>query len=239
MKKIILILLLTFVAVPARALQIDELLSLIAMPLAVAAVAEIADVPPQPLFDLVALLNDAAVPPPQFIEVVRYAPVALVVVDDGRDFVQFVRLRTAEGLRQEALLRALETELRLYGVPDLQLVVSAPGVVEVREDFVPAIVRTRMVERKSHPHGGPPGQLKKAAGVKTGAEIVHGSRPGRDVDKVRVVKKDRDERTVVVDLDRGNKGRDSSGGKKKEGAGPGRGEKGDHGGGKGKGKGKG
>lgn len=220
MKKIILILLLTFVAVPARALQIDELLSLVAMPLAVAAVAEIADVPPQPLFDLVALLNDAAVPPPQFIEVVRYAPAALVVVDnDPRDFVQFVRLRTAEGLRQEALLRALETELRLYGIPDLQLVVSAPRVVEVREDFVPAIVRTLIVERKGHPHGGPPGQLKKAAGVKTGAEIVHGSRPGRDVDKV--------------------KGRDGGGGKKKEGRGPGRGEKGDHGSGKGKGKGKG
>jgi hypothetical protein len=36
----------------------------------------------------------------------------------------------------------------------------------------------RVAEAKSHPHGGPPGQLKKQMGLQTGAEVVHGSRPG-------------------------------------------------------------
>jgi hypothetical protein len=34
-------------------------------------------------------------------------------------------------------------------------------------------------EASSHPHGGPPGQLKKELGLQTGAEVVHGSKPGR------------------------------------------------------------
>jgi hypothetical protein len=166
-------------AQPASALENEDLLALVAMPLAVAAVSEVADVPMSQLMDVVALLNDAAVPPPQFIEVVRYVPAALVVENDEPDFVEYVRLRRAEGLSGTALVTSLEERMRFYDIDAMNLNVTRPRVIDITEDYVPALVRARVAEARNHPHGGPPGQLKKAAGVRTGAEIVHGSQPGR------------------------------------------------------------
>src|SRR5687767_7788573 len=77
----------------AQALDNEELLALVAMPLAVAAVSEVTDVPMNDLIDIVSLMNDALVPPAQFIEVVRYAPVALVVDTQEPRFPAFVRLQ--------------------------------------------------------------------------------------------------------------------------------------------------
>lgn len=194
----------------ATALETEDLLALVAMPLAVAAVSELADVPESQLIDVVTLLNEAAVPPAQFIEVVRYAPVALVTpLERQPSFVEFVRARRAEGLRGTQLVTVIEERYRLIDLP-AELDVVAPRVVEVNQDaFVPDIVRTRVVEA-THPHGGPPGQLKKIAGVQTGAEIVH-----RDRVKVKAKPKDRDRVFVGEHRGRG------------------------HGSGKGKGKGKG
>jgi len=162
----------------AEALENEELLSLVAMPLAVAAVSEITDVPVDDLMDVVTLLNDAAVPPPQFVEVVRYVPVALVAETDDPDFVEFLRERRQEGLRGTALVTSIEEQIRVYGMPEVELAVSRPRTIDVfHETFVPKLVLTRLVEvRRNHPHGGPPGQLKKVAGVQTGAEIVHRDR---------------------------------------------------------------
>src|SRR5215212_7134211 len=70
-------LLVTLLPLRAAALETEDLLALVAMPLAVAAVSELTDVPENQLIDVVTLLNDAQVPPAQFVEVVRYAPVAL------------------------------------------------------------------------------------------------------------------------------------------------------------------
>jgi len=201
----------------AAALQTEDLLALVAMPLAVAAVSELPEVPQNELIDVVTLLNDAAVTPAQFVEVVRYIPVALVTPGEGPTFVQFVRTQEQQGLRGTQLVTVIEDRFRAIGVP-ADLVVTAPRVVEVdRDEFFPQIVRTRIAEVKTHPHGGPPGQLKKVAGVQTGAEIVHGER-GRMEPKVR-------DRVVVAEPKL----------KSKPGKGHGRG----HGGGKGKGKGKG
>ncbi|HEX2121500.1 MAG TPA: hypothetical protein VHL59_07650 [Thermoanaerobaculia bacterium] len=252
----------------AAALETEDLLALVAMPLAVAAVSEMTDVPTSELVDVVTLLNDAAVPPAQFVEVVRYVPVALVVENDEPDFVEFVRLRQAEGLRGTQLVTSIEERIHLLGVPDADLDVTAPRVIVFDDNFIPAAVRTRVAEVKAHPHGGPPGQLKKAAGVQTGAEIVHGTRRGRgrgdgdgDGDDRRVVenRKPAKQRVVRVDDDddrgRGGgnsdrvtsnrgRGRGSDNAVKPQkrdgGGGPGRGNSGgDGGGGKGKGKGKG
>lgn len=176
---ILLLALTLFVARPAKALDTEELLALVAMPLAVAAVAEIADVPREPLFELVSLLNDANVPPEPFIEVVRYSPVALVA-DSEPDFIEYVRLQTTQGTTGLPLVRLIETEYREYGLSGVNLLVEAPRLVEVREDFVPVIVRQRVIERRNHPHGGPPGQLKKDLGYQTGAEVVHGAARGRN-----------------------------------------------------------
>ncbi|HYI13382.1 MAG TPA: hypothetical protein VEK57_30325 [Thermoanaerobaculia bacterium] len=216
-------------AQPASALENEDLLALVAMPLAVAAVSEITDVPMNQLMDVVTLLNDAAVPPPQFIEVVRYVPVALIVENDEPDFVEFVRLRRGEGLVGTALVTSIEDRMRFYDIGDVNLRVTRPRVVDVTEDFIPVIVRTRLVEARKHPHGGPPGQLKKAAGVKTGAEIVHGSKPGRSDD--RIVVRDRDDNDRRVTREGKAKKHAAKGGKGKS--------QGDRGGGKGKDKGKG
>lgn len=196
----------------AEALENEELLSLVAMPLAVAAVSEITDVPVADLMDVVTLLNDAAVPPPQFVEVVRYVPAALVAETDDPDFVEFLRQRQREGLRGTALVTSIEEQIRVYGMPEVELAVSRPRTIDVfHETFVPKPVLTRLAEvRRGHPHGGPPGQLKKEAGVQTGAEIVHRDR----TDKPHKVKESH-ERVAKRSGERGNKGHGHGKGKGK------------------------
>jgi hypothetical protein len=180
-------LLAALLAYPAAALETKDLLALVAMPLAVAAVSEMADVPQDQLIDVVSLLNDAAVPPTQFVEVVRYVPVALVTPVEGPTFVEFVRTQEQTGIRGTQLVTVIEDRYRTIGVP-VDLDVVAPRVVEFDHDtFFPPIVRTRMEEVRMHPHGGPPGQLKKIVGVQTGAEIVHGEHPGKGKHKERTV----------------------------------------------------
>jgi len=212
MKKstLLLLILLAFVPRPATALQTDELLSLVAMPLAVAAVSDLTGVPSESLFDLIALLNQADVPPMQFVEVVRYVPVALVEVTDDRNIVQFVRTRTTEGVRGDRLAQVIARELQTtYTLTDARIDVRAPRVVFVESEFVPTVVRTRVTERRTHPHGGPPGQLKKTLGLKTGAEVVHGSKPGRDGSRDRTVVRTEERRSsvppprVVVESEKG------------------------------------
>ena len=257
MRNILVAALVAAVLIPAsaQALENEELLALVAMPLAVAAVSEVTDVPMSDLIDVVTLMNDAFVPPAQFIEVVRYAPVALVVETEQPRFSQFVRVQYDSGLRGSALVNSIEDHYQVYGVRGIDLDVSAPRVVDIDENFLPPIVRTRIAEARAHPHGGPPGQLKKQLGVQTGAEIVHGSKPGkqnRKRDDSRVVTRvvdDRPDRVVTrrVDVsdddkargkkqvkakahDRGPVGKNAA---KEHGGGPGKGK------GQGKGKGKG
>lgn len=165
---------------PAQALENEDLLALVAMPLAVAAVSEVTDVPVNELVDVVTLMNDALVPPAQFIEVVRYAPLTLVVETDNQpQFAEFVRVQYDNGLRGTALVNSIEDHMQVYGVSGVDFDVVAPRIVDIDDHFIPNIVTTRVAEAKAHPHGGPPGQLKKRAGVQTGAEIVHGSKPGK------------------------------------------------------------
>lgn len=213
------------VPLSASALDNEEMLALVAMPLAVAAVSEITDVPINELVDVVTLMNDAAVPPTQFIEVVRYAPVALVVEDDEPDFVEFVRVQRQQGLAGTALVNSIEDRIRVYGVPDVELDVTASRIVDVDSvEFIPAVVRTRVDEVRRHPHGGPPGQLKKQIGVQTGAEIVHGSRV-----KPRKVKVDNHQvgrGNGKGKVDGNGKGKGHGNGKKGGGGGKGKGNKG-------------
>jgi len=244
-----------FVPSKAQALENEELLALVAMPLAVAAVSEVTDVPMNELIDVVSLMNDAAVPPAQFIEVVRYAPAALVVeVAPQPTFVEYVHLQYDNGLRGTALVDSIEDHLQVYDINGVDLDVTAPRIVDVDDRFLPAIVQTRIAEAKAHPHGGPPGQLKKQLGVQTGAEVVHGSKPGRRNDSVatrvvedrpervtreRKVKKPEDgDRKPVMQKQRGRGSNDGIA-RGNSGKGKGHGNAGGGGNGKGKGKGKG
>lgn len=154
----------------------EDLLALVAMPLAVAAVSEIGEISTSDLIDVVTLLNDANVPPAQFVEVVRYAPAALLV-DTEPAFDDVLREQIAQGTRGPALVPVIERHYVSLGLRDLDL--DAPRVVTVVDErFIPAVVTTRIAERKAHPHGGPPGQLKKKAGK--GKEKGKGKAKGKD-----------------------------------------------------------
>ncbi|HEX7150040.1 MAG TPA: hypothetical protein VF618_01035 [Thermoanaerobaculia bacterium] len=192
---------------PAQALETDELLALVTLPLAVAAVADEEGVPALELANLVATLNNAGVEPARMIEVVRYVPVALVAEAPEAPFVGFVEASVAQGLRSDALVNVIEDRLRSYDLPDVQLnVQQARLITDIREDehFV---VRRRGVRRTApvveHPHGGPPGQLKKERGEQTGAAIVHGI-TRQDVDEVRKAER-KAERKLDRKADRGGK----------------------------------
>ncbi len=211
---------------PAAALEVDDdLLALVAMPLAVAAVSEITDVPANDLIDMVTLLNDADVPPVQFVEVVRYIPVALVAQDTTQPrFVEVVREREQAGVRGTELVTFIEERLNTYGLPAaIDLDVTAPRLVELNDDddIVPVVVRTRVAQVKAHPHGGPPGQLK-IAGVQTGAEIVHGTSRGRDRDRDdddSRVTKERKQKEPKIAKGKGNKANKGNKGNKGKGKG--------------------
>jgi hypothetical protein len=141
---------------------------LIALPLAVAAVSDINGVPQNQLANLVLSLNNANVPVVQEIQVVRYAPVALMV-DNGQPFVDFVQTQVTQGITGPALVPVVTQRIQTF-VPDRRIVLTPPPQrAFVDEEFVRPVV-------VMHPHGGPPGKIKKQLGLQTGAEVVHGRR---------------------------------------------------------------
>lgn len=167
--------------------------SLISLPLAVAEVASMNGVPLDQLANFIATLNNANMPPSQIIEVVRYVPVALV--DNAQPFVQYVREQTSQGVTGPALYPVIVRRLQPY-YPSTTISVVAPppqpqpafvarpaaarvrtAPVVINQPFVPQVVVRRTDEVRQHPHGGPPGQLKKQSGLQTGAQVVHAEPP--------------------------------------------------------------
>jgi hypothetical protein len=186
MKRLILAALL-LIPVEANALNTSDLLSLIAMPLAVAAVSDITGVPQNELSNFVATLNNANVPPTQVVDLLRYVPVALVTDSTQPQpvFVDYVQSQVQQGVTGPALVPVIVERLRTYDIQPEIITVTAPAlqpvpqpqVIVVDHSYIPPVVVTRVEQiRKAHPHGGPPGQLKKIEGVQTGAEIVHGGK---------------------------------------------------------------
>ena len=152
-------------------------LAAIGLPLAVAAVSNISGVPQDQLASLVASLNQANVPVVQEIHVIRYVPVALI--DNGTPFVQFVQTQVTQGVTGPALVPVITQQLQTY-YPAQVVVNTPPQRIVVEETEVPPVVVTRFKEARAHPHGGPPGQIKKELGLQTGAEVVHGTPPARE-----------------------------------------------------------
>lgn len=179
----------------------SDLLALVAMPLAVAAVADVAGIPFGDLSSLVSSLNAARMPPVQVVEVLRYSPVVLVDDYERPRFVQYVNTQVVSGVTGPRLITLIDDRFRTYDVTPRFDVVN---VVDDEDDrFFPPAVTTRVAEVRAHPHGGPPGQLKKERGLQTGAEVVHraAARPApleravartdRSDDDRRVVRKQR------------------------------------------------
>src|SRR5205814_10700068 len=99
-------------------------LTLIALPLAVAAVSDVAGIPQSQLADLVSTLNNANVPVVQEIQVVRYAPVALTA-DNGQPFVDFVQTQVTQGITGPALVPVVTERIQTF-VPDRRIVLTPP-----------------------------------------------------------------------------------------------------------------
>lgn len=119
MKKVSLVLLvLALVPLEARALNTNdqnEILSYVAMPLAVSAVCDVRGVQTDRVGELVAYMDQANVAPSDFIDVFRYVPVALVLRTDNRpDFVEWVHGEVGRGVIGGDLVTAMETRLRTY-----------------------------------------------------------------------------------------------------------------------------
>jgi hypothetical protein len=123
-------------------------------------------------------------------------------------FVDWVQTQVTNGVTGPTLVTLIEQRLPDYGITP-QIIVTAPApryfIDRQQEvDYFPLPVRTRISQAGNNPHGGPPGQLKKIEGVQTGAEIVHGRKPGRQFDNNEEVA-----RHVVgrTEIDHGNRGK--------------------------------
>ena len=135
------VLLLFICALPAQALNTKEFLSLIAMPLAVAAVSDLAGVPQDQFGDVISTLNQANVPPAQFVDTIRYIPAALVAqpVAEEPTFTQWLDSQTVTG---PALVTTIDNRLAsTYGVTP---VVRTNEVVYVDDNYIPPVVVTRL-----------------------------------------------------------------------------------------------
>lgn len=183
-------------------------LALIAMPLAVAAVANLADVPTTDLMRFVASLNQAMVPAPQFVEVVRYSPVVFVDRTATPQFIQFVTTEVDRGVIGRPLAFAIAERIQTFQPVDINVFEPQRRLIVDRDVILPPVVVTRIA--KTHPLGGPPGQLKKERGLQTGAEVVHGTRSNRVAPSRTVVVRDESRSKAKVtrakpsDRDRGN-----------------------------------
>jgi len=117
---------------------------------------------------------------------------------NGCPFIGYVQQQVAQGVTGPALAPVVVQQLQTYYPAQTQIAVAAPApvytpapsrvavaapapqrVVVERDYAPPPVAVSRVQEWRAHPHGGPPGQLKKQYGYQTGAEVVHGEKRGR------------------------------------------------------------
>jgi hypothetical protein len=136
-----------FALVPlqARALSLStDLLPAIAMPLAVDAVTDVPGVQTDRVAQLVTYMDEANVPPADFVDVFRYVPVALVMHADSQpDFVEWTHQQIVNGITGPELVTVMKRQLRTY---DNTIPVVAPTRTRridyaFANDYVPAEVR--------------------------------------------------------------------------------------------------
>src|SRR5947207_15784 len=138
MRKLIVFLALMVIPAQLPAFSTQDALALVAMPLAVAAVSDVTAVPQDQLADIVATLNQANVPPDQFVEVVRYVPVTYGQTATGPTFAQFVTTETTNGVTGPALVTSITRHLRTTYNVTPRLVMTEPATTFVVErDYIP------------------------------------------------------------------------------------------------------
>jgi hypothetical protein len=115
MKKIVLLSLLLVAVASYAAADVNDVLSYVAMPLAVSSVCDVRGVQTDRVGELVTYMDQANVAPAEFVDVFRYVPVALVMRTDNRpDFVEWVGSQVNSGVVGTALVSSMETRLRTY-----------------------------------------------------------------------------------------------------------------------------
>jgi hypothetical protein len=136
-------------------------LALVEMPVAVVDVYDLG-LPYDRVNSLVAELNLGGVPPLQFVELMRYAPAALVVnggYNGQPDFIQYVRTQRIDGFTGYPLVQAVGQQLQVYGVtPQIDYgspyygnqTYYAPQVAQnyvppLDAGYVPPVVQSRVV----------------------------------------------------------------------------------------------
>src|SRR5258708_655514 len=126
------LLLMLLALLPARMYAFDNTYyrSLAAMPLAVDACSR-TGLPDDQLGRFALQLNDANVPPPQFIETVRYAPIAL----QQPDFFPFVDNEISQGVTGVALVTVINERLPRYGVT-VRRIETTPAWV-LSDNYIP------------------------------------------------------------------------------------------------------
>jgi len=131
MKKLPLLLML-LALLPARMFAFDNTYyrSLAAMPLAVDACSR-TGLPDDQLGRFALQLNDANVPPPLFVETVRYAPIVL----QQPDFFPFVDNEIAQGVNGTALVTVINQRLPRYGVT-VRRIETTPAWV-LSDNYIP------------------------------------------------------------------------------------------------------
>jgi hypothetical protein len=171
------------------------------MPVAVTRVCDLG-LPYDRVSGLVVELNLGDVPALQFVEVMRYAPAALV--DDGGyygqpDFVAFVRERRIGGIRGYPLVLAVDQQLRAYNVvPQIDLTSPTFGnqaynqayyvpppvqnyVGPIDPGYVPTVVQTRIAPsfaagranfNQPGPEAGVTPQVQRLLRSPNGASVV-------------------------------------------------------------------
>ena len=146
MKRLLpILIILAFVPSHAQALDTSGMRSLCAMPLAVDACARTGRVAPDQLGRFASRLNDANVPPPLFVETVRYAP----VVVQQPDFFPFVDSEISQGVIGDALVTVIEQRVRGYGY-DVPRGNATPAWV-LSDNYVPRFESSyRTVRRTSY-----------------------------------------------------------------------------------------
>jgi hypothetical protein len=156
MRKLLLLTLFVAAVAPLKAhalITADDTLAYVAMPLAVSDVCDVRGVQTDQVASLAGYMDQAQVSPQGFIDVFRYAPVALVYSNGRRpDFVRWVGSEVDQGVNGDELVSAMEGRLRTYG--DLSIPRSYRRRYERRyydvafePDYVPIGVR-RYCERE-------------------------------------------------------------------------------------------
>jgi hypothetical protein len=139
-----LLVVLAFVPSHAQALDTSGLRSLCAMPLAVDACARTGRVAPDQLGLYASRLNEADVPPPLFVETIRYAP----VVVQQPDFFPFVDSEISQGVVGGALVTVIEQRVRGYGY-DIRRGDETPAWV-LGDNYIPRFESSRTTRTSAY-----------------------------------------------------------------------------------------